>query len=150
MVEDSTLPCLALRQAQDLRLRACGKERIGAARRLAGSSKKSLAAAEKTLVELKALLDVAKRVDGKLSPTTIRKAEKLLKDALLEGESQPSVRKAEFKARIIALACSPPPDGRTRWTIQLLADKAVELKIASSVSTTTIHEILKKANYVLT
>jgi len=44
--------------------------------------KKALAAAEKTLVELKALLDGAKRVDGKLSPTTIRKAEKLLKDAV--------------------------------------------------------------------
>ena len=47
-----------------------------------GNAKKSLAAAEKTLAELKALLDGAKRVDGKLSPTTIRKAEKLLKDAV--------------------------------------------------------------------
>ncbi len=44
--------------------------------------KKSLAAAEKTLAELKVLLDGAKRVDGKLSPTTVRKAEKLLKDAV--------------------------------------------------------------------
>lgn len=44
--------------------------------------KKSLAAAEKTLVELKALLDASKRVDGKLPATTIRKAEKLLKDAV--------------------------------------------------------------------
>jgi hypothetical protein len=44
--------------------------------------KKSLAAAEKTLVELKALLDGAKRVNGKLTPTTIRKAEKLLADAV--------------------------------------------------------------------
>ena len=44
--------------------------------------KKALAAAEKTLAELKALLEGAKRVDGKLSPTTIRKAEKLLKDAV--------------------------------------------------------------------
>ena len=44
--------------------------------------KKSLAAAEKTLEELKAILDGAKRVDGKLAPATIRKAEKLLKDAV--------------------------------------------------------------------
>lgn len=51
-------------------------------KKFGGNAKKSLAAAEKTLVELKALLDGAKRVDGKLSPTTIRKAEKLLKDAL--------------------------------------------------------------------
>jgi len=47
-----------------------------------GNGKKALAAAEKTLAELKALIDGAKRVDGKLSPTTVRKAEKLLKDAV--------------------------------------------------------------------
>jgi len=47
-----------------------------------GSAKKSLAAAEKTLAELKALIDGAKRVDGKLSPATIRKGEKLLAEAV--------------------------------------------------------------------
>lgn len=47
-----------------------------------GSGKKSLAAAEKTLAELKLLIDGSKLVDGKLSPTTIKKAEKLLKDAV--------------------------------------------------------------------
>ena len=47
-----------------------------------GNAKKSLAAAEKTLAELKALLDGAKRVDGKLSPGTIKKGEKLLADAV--------------------------------------------------------------------
>jgi hypothetical protein len=44
--------------------------------------KKSLAAAEKTLAELKTLIDNAKRIDGKLSPTTIRKCEKLLANAV--------------------------------------------------------------------
>jgi hypothetical protein len=47
-----------------------------------GGGKKSLAAAEKTLEELKHLLENSKRVDGKLSATTIRKAEKLLADAV--------------------------------------------------------------------
>jgi hypothetical protein len=47
-----------------------------------GGGKKSLAAAEKTLADLKALLDGSKRVDGKLTPTTIKKAEKLLADAV--------------------------------------------------------------------
>jgi hypothetical protein len=45
-----------------------------------GGGKKSLAAAETALVELKALVEGAKRVDGKLSPSTIKKAEKLLSD----------------------------------------------------------------------
>jgi len=47
-----------------------------------GGGKKSLAAAEKTLAQLKELLDGARRVDGKLSPTTIKKAEKLLAGAV--------------------------------------------------------------------
>lgn len=47
-----------------------------------GGGKKSLAAAEKALGELKTLLDGSKRVDGKLTPTTIKKAEKLLEDAV--------------------------------------------------------------------
>lgn len=47
-----------------------------------GSGKKSLAAAEKTLGELKAMLDGSKLVDGKLTASTIKKAEKLLADAV--------------------------------------------------------------------
>ncbi len=46
-----------------------------------GGGKKSLVAAEKTLVELKTLIEGAKRVDGKLSPATIKKAEKILAEA---------------------------------------------------------------------
>jgi hypothetical protein len=47
-----------------------------------GGGKKSLAAAEKTLAELKTLLEGSKRVDKKLSPATIKKAEKLLLEAV--------------------------------------------------------------------
>jgi len=46
-----------------------------------GGGKKSLAAAEKTLAELKTLIEGTKRVDGKLSPATIKKGEKLLLEA---------------------------------------------------------------------
>lgn len=46
-----------------------------------GGGKKSLAAAEKTLTELKTLIEGAKRVDGKLSPATIKKGEKILAEA---------------------------------------------------------------------
>ncbi|RPJ33468.1 MAG: hypothetical protein EHM17_10180 [Verrucomicrobiaceae bacterium] len=47
-----------------------------------GGGKKSLAAAEKTLADLKALIDGSKRVEGKLTPATIKKAEKLLTEAV--------------------------------------------------------------------
>ncbi|MEO8614278.1 MAG: hypothetical protein ABI600_03995 [Luteolibacter sp.] len=46
-----------------------------------GTEKKSLAAAEKALVELKALIEGAKRVNGKLTASTVKQAQKLLKDA---------------------------------------------------------------------
>jgi transposase len=56
----------------------------------------------------------------------------------------------EFEARLTALACSEVPEGHARWTVRLLADKAVELKFASSVSPMTVHRILKKTNLNLT
>jgi transposase len=50
----------------------------------------------------------------------------------------------EGEARLVALACSTPPVGRTRWTMQLLADKLVELKIVDTISDDTVHRTLKK------
>ena len=48
------------------------------------------------------------------------------------------------EARLIALACSEPPDGRATWTMQLLADKLVELHIVDSVCDETVRRVLKK------
>ena len=51
-----------------------------------------------------------------------------------------------FDARLTALACLPAPPGRARWTVRLLAQRVVELKIAPKVSTMSIHRSLKKTN----
>ncbi len=51
-----------------------------------------------------------------------------------------------FDARLTALACSAAPDGRVRWTVRLLAEKVVELKIAPTVSLMTVQRSLKKTN----
>jgi len=48
------------------------------------------------------------------------------------------------EARLIALACSAPPEGRTEWTMQLLADKLVELRVVEAVSDETVRRALKK------
>ncbi|GBF77332.1 helix-turn-helix domain-containing protein [Paenibacillus sp. 598K] len=56
----------------------------------------------------------------------------------------------ELEARILALSCSEPPAGRSRWTLRLLADKAVELQYIDSLSYDTVDRILKKANLSLT
>src|SRR5437773_1029772 len=50
----------------------------------------------------------------------------------------------EKEARLIALACSAAPQGRERWTLRLLADQAVELKIVPQVSYETVRQTLKK------
>ena len=55
-----------------------------------------------------------------------------------------------FEARLIALACSEAPPGYRRWTVRLLADKAVELDLAPSVSHMTVQRVLKKTNINLT
>jgi transposase len=55
----------------------------------------------------------------------------------------------EFDARLTALACSQAPSGHQRWTVRLLADKLVELKIVDSVSTMTVQRSLKKTNCAL-
>jgi transposase len=48
------------------------------------------------------------------------------------------------EARLIALACSGPPDGRAAWTLQLLADRLVELRVVDSVCDETVRRVLKK------
>ena len=50
----------------------------------------------------------------------------------------------EARAAITALACSDPPQGRARWTLRMLADKAVELGFTDEISYETVREILKK------
>ena len=50
----------------------------------------------------------------------------------------------EAEAKIIALTCSEPPEGRCRWTLQLLANKAVEMGILDSISDHGIGDLLKK------
>ena len=50
----------------------------------------------------------------------------------------------EAEAKLIALACSAPPEGHARWTMRLLEKKVVELGIVEAASDSTIHRVLKK------
>ena len=93
---------------------------------------------------------------------TSRTIEHLKKRFVEEGLEAALVRKTRgkpprdvifdgaFEARLIALACSDAPEGYQRWTVRLLADKAVELNFASSVSHMTVQRVLKKMNLNLT
>ena len=62
-------------------------------------------------------------------------------------QDRPSKRRAldgRAEARLVALACSEPPAGRARWTLQLLADRLVELQVVGAVSADTVGRALKK------
>jgi transposase len=57
---------------------------------------------------------------------------------------RPPILDGAAEARLIALACSAPPEGRVCWTMRLLADKLVELQIAPAVSYETVRRTLQK------
>ena len=50
------------------------------------------------------------------------------------------------EAHLVALACTPPPAGRERWTLRLLADELVRLEVAESVSYETVRRTLKQTS----
>jgi transposase len=50
----------------------------------------------------------------------------------------------EVEARICAIACSDPPEGRSRWTMQLIADEVIRQKIVDYITDSTICEVMKK------
>jgi len=50
------------------------------------------------------------------------------------------------EAHLIAIACGSPPEGRCRWTLQLLADKLVELQLVDAISDETVRRTLKKTS----
>ena len=70
----------------------------------------------------------------------------------MQRETPPRPRKldGEAEAKIIALACSEPPEGCSRWTVRLLSERAVQLHFVDELSHMTVHRLLKKRNISLT
>jgi hypothetical protein len=87
--------------------------------------------------------------------------EKIRKSYVLEGLSAAIERKKQCgpsrqpvldgakEARLVALCCGTVPAGHGRWTLDLLADQLVELKIVDRISRETVRQALKKTNYSL-
>jgi transposase len=79
--------------------------------------------------------------DGTAAALERKKRDHPPREKVLDGEAE---------AHLIAVACSEPPEGRARWTLELLADKLVELNIVESVSYQTVRRALKKTGFNLT
>lgn len=86
-----------------------------------------------------------------------RKIDNLKRRCVQEGLESVLVRKkprreyarkidGELEARLIALSCGPAPEGHARWTLKLLAERAVELEYVDSLSSETVRRALKKTN----
>ncbi len=61
-----------------------------------------------------------------------------------EVPSRPRKFDGRAEARLVHIACSDPPTGRSRWTIGLLADRLVELRVFDNVSKSAVQRVLKK------
>lgn len=67
----------------------------------------------------------------------------------VHSRHKPLKFEGEKEAQLIALACSTPPDGHSRWTLRLLADKMVELNHFDEISYETVRQVLKKRTQAL-
>lgn len=66
-----------------------------------------------------------------------------------QRNGRPKIIDGELEAYIIATACSPPPEGKVRWTVRLIADKIVTLTEIDSCSSASVGRALKKMNLSL-
>ena len=57
----------------------------------------------------------------------------------------PATFDGKVEAAVVAVACSPTPDGQATWTVKLIADRPVELHVVESISARTVGRVLKKA-----
>ena len=75
-------------------------------------------------------------VEHGLEAALVRKRQdKPSRERVLDGTAE---------ARLLAVACSEPPDERKTWTLSMLADKLVELEVVETVSTETVRRVMKK------
>lgn len=111
------------------------------------------------LIRARILLKAADRLDDQTiaemvqtsQPTVERTRKRFVTGRLGALEEAPRPGRAPIlneksEARLIAEACSTAPEGRQRWTLSLLADRVVELKLADACSPDTVRRALKKTN----
>ncbi len=87
--------------------------------------------------------------------TSMRKIDRVKKRFVIEGMEATLTKKkgsriyekkadGDFEAHLVALSCSEPPEGFSRWSLRLLADKVIELGYIDSISHEAVRGILKK------
>ena len=95
-----------------------------------------------TLLAVAASLQVTHQSVARWRDNYLSRGLQALEEATRSG--RPVRIDGKQRAQLTALACSTPPAGRARWTLRLLADRAVELELCESLSHTRARSILKK------
>lgn len=70
--------------------------------------------------------------------------EEALTGRIEERGHRPCILDGAQEARLIAMACGEAPEGRAKWTVRLLAERLVELRIVDEISYSTVSRVLKK------
>ena len=70
--------------------------------------------------------------------------EEALTGRIEERGHRPCTLDGEQEARLIAMACGEAPEGRVKWTVRLLAERLVQLRIVDEISYSTVSRVLKK------
>ncbi len=124
-----------------------------------------VAAKKRTHAQVLLLADVGRHGPGwtdeaiaEACRVTVRTVENIRQRLVLEGWqaalnrkpqaqlSRSKILDGEKEAKVIALCCGAKPAGHARWTLRLLAERAIELDIVESVSHETVRQCLKKTN----
>jgi transposase len=146
---------MALKDKFIVRLTAEQRDEL---RRLAATGQRSAATIPRARILLKADAERDGWTDDRIaealgtSPATAARVRKKFVQQGLEAavrRKRPTGRRyrkldGAQEARLVALACSPPPQGQAGWTMKLLADRLVELEVVESIDPATICRTLKK------
>ncbi|KKH13308.1 transposase [Methanosarcina mazei] len=116
---------------------------------LLNCDKSELNVSHSTNEEISRVLNISMK---KIDRVKKRFVEECLEVALNGKESERIYTKkvdGDLEAHLVALSCSQPPEGFARWSLRLLADKAVELGYFEEISHETVRRTLKKRNQTL-
>ena len=141
--------CVKLNKQERQQLEKIVRSGKDKARKITRSRILLLASNGKTDQEISEALNVSL---GTIFNVRRRHSQEGLTSALNEKDrsGQPKRFKGKQMAKITAIACSKPPEGRARWSLRLLADRVIELAIVDDISHQSVHKILKKTNLSLT
>jgi transposase len=134
-----------------VRLKEEEREELSQYLRRGKSSARSLTRARILILADEGRLDVEIAKALKVSTSTANRIRKRYCEGGLEFALHEKPRKGappkvdgRVEAQLTLLACSEPPEGRSKWTLRLLADKLVELEVVDSISHMTVQRLLKK------